>query len=1135
MADSYKYERYADFEDGKVLYAEGLHYLETYLEKCLNISDSGASVTGDLNLITEPGVYKIVEDNISGLINGPGDNLKNGSKLIVLNHYTSNCKIQFLCEAGTNAIYWRTYENTSNSWLSWKIIPRNISDLGVNVGVDVLNQLTEGQTPAELAAALEKKLDKTAQAASAKKVANALTIGTQKYDGSSAVKITAADLGLGNAIKFIGVIDAEDDLPDSANNGDVVLWKEKEYIYSNGKWVLFGDEGSYALKTLEITAGGGLLGGGKLERNIEFSHYLPDSSNTDANRDIPKTAFYNQFITQINRDSYGHVTGVVTTKPQNPTLNANENAQLILTNPSTGTAASTISISGGGIINVTGDADNNKLLISANVAAAGGNNIGKVGEPSVTSETVNGVTTFYFNYLKGEKGDPGDMTEVISIPEQADLNDYKTPGFYCCTTSETAKTLANYPDLPYRAFSLVVLKTAGGGGITQELKSYLVSAPHRFFRNYYDNNWSDWYEEYTTYNKPSLSNDTIISIPYGGTGATTTKAAQYNLLNDMNSNKDNDISDDSAIIFKYNTSASSTANGAIFSKPATTLKKYILDKVTSTELNYLSGATSNVQTQLNTKAAESDVKTLALTPIAITTQGEDLNNYTTEGFYTCGASETAKTLLNCPTEYAFGLTVIKTTGSTGRQQRLTVYLKTQPRTYFRNCYEGEWSEWYKEYSTFDKPSLTDCTGMLAVEKGGTNATTAQAAQYNLLKDMKTSEIDITDDSAIVFKYSTTNANTTNGAIFSKPATILKKYILGNVTSAELGYLSGVTSNIQTQLDKRLNLHSTGSALKQDDDLNDYITPGVYTAVLATAQTVKNTPCKVGFKLVVIQGYSSNYISQFVFRGNANQWWYRSYSYVNEPVWTDWHSYLPTSGGTLTDNLTIDKEYVYLYLANGKGERVGAFYGSPTEHKPYILSYPSDNSGYYEGYGFPAAATGLTANKWYNILTTKNKVTVAQGGTGHDFSDIPANAIIRNSGNNTGLWYTATASGALYATAANEPVKFGMLPIAQGGTGATDKATALSNLGAAAASHNHDAGNITTGKIAAARLPTASTTATGIVKIGSNISVSSGTISITKANVTAALGYDIVYTDSNTTTAPTGSPGTIWLKGTGEYA
>ncbi len=62
---------------------------------------------------------------------------------------------------------------------------------------------------------------------------------------------------------------------------------------------------------------------------------------------------------------------------------------------------------------------------------------------------------------------------------------------------------------------------------------------------------------------------------------------------------------------------------------------------------------------------------------------------------------------------------------------------------------------------------------------------------------------------------------------------------------------------------------------------------------------------------------------------------------------------------------------------------------------------------------------------------------ALGGTGADFSNIPANAIIRNSGSGgSDLYYFATGDGACYATSANGYPTFGTLPVAQGGTGET---------------------------------------------------------------------------------------------------
>ena len=72
---------------------------------------------------------------------------------------------------------------------------------------------------------------------------------------------------------------------------------------------------------------------------------------------------------------------------------------------------------------------------------------------------------------------------------------------------------------------------------------------------------------------------------------------------------------------------------------------------------------------------------------------------------------------------------------------------------------------------------------------------------------------------------------------------------------------------------------------------------------------------------------------------------------------------------------------------------------------------------------------------------------AQGGTGRALGDVPNYAIMRNAGDGDYMWYLATGNGALFATAANGAPRFGTLPIAQGGTGATSAANARTNLGA----------------------------------------------------------------------------------------
>ena len=63
-----------------------------------------------------------------------------------------------------------------------------------------------------------------------------------------ATYITNSITGLAGAMHFIGV---EEELPLSANNGDIVIVGTAEYVWSNEKtggagWILFGDEGVYA-------------------------------------------------------------------------------------------------------------------------------------------------------------------------------------------------------------------------------------------------------------------------------------------------------------------------------------------------------------------------------------------------------------------------------------------------------------------------------------------------------------------------------------------------------------------------------------------------------------------------------------------------------------------------------------------------------------------------------------------------------------------------------------------------------------------------------------------------------------------------------------------------------------------------
>ncbi len=80
---------------------------------------------------------------------------------------------------------------------------------------------------------------------------------------------------------------------------------------------------------------------------------------------------------------------------------------------------------------------------------------------------------------------------------------------------------------------------------------------------------------------------------------------------------------------------------------------------------------------------------------------------------------------------------------------------------------------------------------------------------------------------------------------------------------------------------------------------------------------------------------------------------------------------------------------------------------------------------------------VTSALGYTPFNSSDVIPKSKGGTGANFSNIPANAIIRNSGSGgSDLYYTETANGAFYATSANGYPTFGILPVAQGGTGET---------------------------------------------------------------------------------------------------
>lgn len=116
--------------------------------------------------------------------------------------------------------------------------------------------------------------------------------------------------GLSGAMHYKGEVAAIPPASGTYNSGDVVLLtgSNKEYVYDGTDWKEFGDEGSYALKTITITGSDGLTGGGTLESNRTITHAVP----TGAAASTKGTSGGREYIQTITTDKFGHITNVTT-------------------------------------------------------------------------------------------------------------------------------------------------------------------------------------------------------------------------------------------------------------------------------------------------------------------------------------------------------------------------------------------------------------------------------------------------------------------------------------------------------------------------------------------------------------------------------------------------------------------------------------------------------------------------------------------------------------------------------------------------------------------------------------------------------------------------------------------------------
>ena len=140
---------------------------------------------------------------------------------------------------------------------------------------------------------------------------------------NSEINITASDLGLSGAMKFLGISTTAitdgsttnpitiDSKSVTAVAGNVVLYGSKEFVWTGSLWEELGDEGSHALKSITITGTGALSGGGSLEANRTITHNTTTRTNTTSTAN-PNYGETFTAIDSVESDSYGHISKVNT-------------------------------------------------------------------------------------------------------------------------------------------------------------------------------------------------------------------------------------------------------------------------------------------------------------------------------------------------------------------------------------------------------------------------------------------------------------------------------------------------------------------------------------------------------------------------------------------------------------------------------------------------------------------------------------------------------------------------------------------------------------------------------------------------------------------------------------------------------
>lgn len=337
------------------------------------------------------------------------------------------------------------------------------------------------------------------------------------------------------------------------------------------------------------------------------------------------------------------------------------------------------------------------------------------------------------------------------IPNNADLNTYKTQGNYHCLGDATAQTLSNCPVT--NAFRMKVGHPTGGGSYTyQEIVNWNTGT--RYYRQCLtsSNSWTEWIVTYDSRKKPTPSeigavatenilaastdlNNIITSGMYriGNTPVNApTEGCAYGQLLVVHGGQDTI----SQIVFPYKSSRMymRTGNPTIIDGAGQWngwVQMYSTgNKPTPADIGALPDSVVPVTKGGTGKTSLTDVTVgYSIHPVMINCSNMDINELKSAGFYFG-----YENMLHAAVENeisVFEVISYSTDWLLQRQTRLT-----DGKSFFRYFYSGSsWSDWYSEYSSKHKPTpaeigaLPDST--VPINKGGTGATDVAGAKTNL--------------------------------------------------------------------------------------------------------------------------------------------------------------------------------------------------------------------------------------------------------------------------------------------------------------------------------------------------------------------------------------------------------------------